>query len=277
VHLPSSDGVRLALHELGGDGTPLLICHATGFCGRAYEPLAEALAAHHRVWALDARGHGESSPPDDGDQDWLRIVDDVLVAIDAIGAPVHLVGHSMGGAVGLAAEARRPGLLRSAYLFEPIIFPRAVELPAGVEPGPNPMAEAARRRRATFPSRAEARQRYGSRPPLSALDPRALDAYVAYGFEELPDGTVALRCRPEVEADTFESAGSITVDTVRGVAPPVVIARGGEHGSPIADGSPVVAAAVRQGRVETFDDLGHFGPLEAPEAIAADVLALTHG
>jgi pimeloyl-ACP methyl ester carboxylesterase len=252
------------------------VCHATGFCGRAYEPLAAALAPHHRVWALDARGHGESSGPTDGDQDWLRIVDDVLAAIDAIGGPVHLVGHSMGGAVGLAAEARRPGVLRSAYLFEPIIFPApaVARAPAG---GPNPMAEGARRRRATFASRDEARARYGSRPPLSTLDPRALDAYVTHGFEDLPDGSVALRCRPDVEGDTFDAAGSITIETIEGVSPPVVIARGGEEASPIADGSPLVAAALPQGRVATFPALGHFGPLEDPEAVAAEVLALTHG
>lgn len=275
--LSSTDGVRLALHDLGGDGTPLLVCHATGFCGRAYEPLATALAPHHRVWALDARGHGESSGPTDGDQDWLRIVDDVLAAIDAIGGPVHLVGHSMGGAVGLAAEARRSGVLRSAFLFEPIIFPSWIEPAAGSPRPPNPMAEAARRRRATFSSREEALSRYGSRPPLSALDPRALDAYVTNGFEELPDGSVALRCRPEVEGDTFEAAGSITIETIAGVAPPVVIARGGEDGSPIADGAPAVAAALPQGRVATFPTLGHFGPLEDPDSVAAEILALTHG
>ena len=38
-HVDSTDGVVLALHDLGVDGPPLLLCHATGFHGRVWAPL----------------------------------------------------------------------------------------------------------------------------------------------------------------------------------------------------------------------------------------------
>jgi hypothetical protein len=40
----STDGVELAVHDLGGEGPVLLVSHATGFHGRCYLPLATHLA-----------------------------------------------------------------------------------------------------------------------------------------------------------------------------------------------------------------------------------------
>ena len=53
-------GTTVAVHDLGGNGEPLLICHTTGFCGWAYQPLATALVGRHHVFAVDLRGHGDS-------------------------------------------------------------------------------------------------------------------------------------------------------------------------------------------------------------------------
>ena len=69
--VPSSGGVRVAVHDLGGpdaigdhDSAVLLFAHATGFCGRVWEPVAAALTHRFRCLALDFRGHGVSELPD---------------------------------------------------------------------------------------------------------------------------------------------------------------------------------------------------------------------
>jgi pimeloyl-ACP methyl ester carboxylesterase len=68
---------------------------------------------------------------------------EVTAAANAIDdAPVHLVGHSMGGAAGLLAAATTPALFASAYLFEPIV----VDTPTLIPTEQNPMAAGARRR-----------------------------------------------------------------------------------------------------------------------------------
>lgn len=275
MHLPSTSGTSIALHDLGGAGPALLICHATGFCAGAYRPLADHLVDHHRVFALDVRGHGESTPPDDGDFDWGGMADDVAAVAAAIGeqapGPLHVVGHSMGGAAALLAEHRAPGTFVSAYVYEPIVPPA----PAPPDLAENPMSAAARRRREVFPSRAEALWRYASRPPLSLLQAASLAAYVEAGFEDLPDGTVRLRCRSEDEARTFASTGAIHTALVADVAIPTVVAVGGADPGMVADFSPALAAALPHATLEAHPRLGHFGPLQAPAEVAASILAHT--
>ncbi len=269
--VPSSDGVAVALHDLGGSGPDVLIAHATGFCAGAYRPLAASLAPNFHVWALDIRAHGRTEAPAGGDLDWRGGADDVLAVAAALGGgPILAMGHSMGGAALIAAERRRPGTLLAAHLFEPIIVPEGFD-----RPGANPMAEAARRRRPSFPSRQEALARYASRPPLGAFRADVLAAYVEHGFRDEPDGTVSLRCTPEHEAATFEATGKLRIAEVGSVTVPVVVAHGTRDPSPgPADFAPMVAAALPAGRLERFAHLGHFGPLQDPPTVADDATAL---
>ena len=270
MRIDSTDGVLLELHDLGGEGSPVLIAHATGFCGGAYTPLATQLAAHHHVWAVDFRAHGSSTGPASGDLTWRGMIDDVLAAVEAIGdGPVHGLGHSMGGACLLGAEARRPGTLRSAFLFEPIVIPPEWEK----TPGENPLAAASRRRRPSFPSRPEALARYASRPPLGLLRADALAAYVDHGFVDQPDGSVALACVPEDEARVFEAPNKPSYDDVATVGVSVVVAHGTREPFGPQAFAPKVAAALPQGQVRAYEHLGHFGPLEDPTTIATDAAA----
>jgi pimeloyl-ACP methyl ester carboxylesterase len=268
VRVPSSNDVTVAVHDLGGAGEPLLIAHATGFCGRAYEPLAAELGERFHVWALDFRSHGESTAVDD--LHWHRVTDDLDAAVAALGGPpVRAFGHSMGGACALLAEARRPGTFTSLFVYEPVVLSTD---PAGG--GPSGMIESTLRRRPTFPSRAEALQRYASRGPLDVLRADALHAYVQHGFEDLPDGSVGLRCAPRHEAAIFEGSGQITYDDVRAVDIPVVVSAGLRD----ADSAPAAStdglvAALRHARLERHRHLGHFGPLQDPGTVAASVLA----
>ena len=249
-----------------------MICHATGFCGRTYEALGEALTSGHRVFAVDLRGHGHSPTTANGDFSWRSIVDDVAVAIDAIGGPVHLFGHSMGGAVALQAEADRPGLLTSAFVYESMVVPPGIELPGAAE---NYLAVGSRRRREVFASRAEAIWRYASRPPLSVLSARSLASYVEHGFEDLEDGTVRLRCRGESEALVFEATGSVTTESLAGVRVPTVVATGDPSQSDLASITRRAAEVVPGARLLVCEGLGHFGPLEGPASVATEILAFT--
>jgi hypothetical protein len=137
----------------------------------------------------------------------------------------------------------------------------------------NSLAAGARRRRAVFPSREAALWRYASRPPLGELTAETLAAYVEHGFEDLPDGTARLRCLPENEARTFDASGQITFTTVAGADLPVLVAAGAtEYVRPPAAFGPGLTAALPQATLRVYDHLGHFGPFQAPAAIAADVL-----
>jgi len=270
LRVESTDGVTIALHDLGGSGPDLVVCHATGFHGRTYLPMARALIDHHRVWAIDFRGHGRSTPPENSDFAWRGMAADLLACIDAIGASsVAAFGHSLGGAATMLAEVTRPGVISAAYLYEPIVFPKEY-LVGRTE---NPMSGPARRRRGSFGSKAEALMRYAGRPPLSVLRADALAAYVDGGFDELEDGSVRLSCLPEHEARTFECEEKMTLDRIEGLTLPVTVGAGLVGGDPNpAVFAPMIVDVLQNGRLLEYEHLGHFGPLEAPERVAADVL-----
>jgi len=268
-------GPALAVHAWGGDGPPVLLAHPTGFHGVVWAPVASALVdAGRHVWSFDFRGHGDSDPAPGGDYDWAGFGADVGAVVDHLdlaGQPGLLgVGHSKGGAALLQAEADRPGTFERLYCFEPIVFP--TDDPPPPDPA-NPMSAAARRRRAVWPDRDAAFESYSSRPPLSVLDPEALRAYVDHGLRDRPDGTVELKCTPEHEARVYETGGRNGMYSRLGaIRCPVVVACGAPTDAINEAVAGMLAARLPRGRVEVFEGLGHFGPLQDPERFATAVL-----
>lgn len=263
--VPSTDGVTVALHDLGGDGPPLLLAHATGFHGRVWEPVAAHLPDFH-CFAPDLRGHGDSVIPPGLAFEWSGFASDILAIVEAMGwTDLGAAGHSKGGAALLLAEQRRPGTFRSLYLFEPIVFPPF----DGPVPVSNPLADGARRRRDRFDSYDAAYANFASKPPLDALHPAALRAYVDGGFAQQADGTVVLKCRPETEAEVYTMGSQHDAYVhLADVRCPVTVAAGVEIPFSPSSFAPPIVSALPHGRLERHDDLGHFGPLEDPATIA---------
>lgn len=80
-------------------------------------------------WQLlvpDRPGHGQS--PDPGRPDDAEA--DALWVAELLGNGAHLVGHSFGGLVAVAAAARRPEAVRSLTLIEPALLKVATRAPA---------------------------------------------------------------------------------------------------------------------------------------------------
>jgi pimeloyl-ACP methyl ester carboxylesterase len=266
--VPSTDDITLALHDLGGHGPTLLLCHATGFCGTLWRPVATRLPEYRSV-APDFRGHGDSPAPADHDFDWQGFADDVLAVVDALGsAGCVAAGHSKGAAALLLAEQRCPGTFAALWCFEPVVFPDAVP-----STGANPMADSARRRKPGFPSRQAARQNYASKPPFDAFAVEALEAYLDGGFVEGADGSVRLKCPPEHEARVYEMGSQHDAFAHLGeVACPVAVVRGAVAPGP-AMFADAIAHALPAGRLEVHEDLGHFGPQQDPARMAESIRA----
>jgi pimeloyl-ACP methyl ester carboxylesterase len=272
VYVPSTDGVEVAFHDLGGHGPPLLLAHATGFCGGVLAPMVAALDGSFHAWAIDIRGHGATSTPDGLDFRWTGFSDDVLAVVDALdlrSGPdgVYGFGHSSGGAAVLDAEARRPGTFRALYCYEPIVWPTP---PA---PGSRDvLIEGARRRRRRFASSDEARANFSAKRPFSGFSADALEAYLTCGFSAEADGSQRLRCRGEWEAAIYRQ-GLVHdgFSRLESVACPVVIASGDRWEAVDREVVTRQAAALPNARTETFPGLGHLGPMEDPRAVAAAV------
>ena len=269
LHLPSTDGVKLAVHDLGGDGPPLLMAHATGFCGPVLGPLAALLADRFHCWAFDERGHGDTEWPPALDWKWSGFADDVLAVVDGLGLErPYGFGHSCGGAAMLDAEARRPGTFTAIWCYEPIVWP---ELTAELAASRRPLVAGALKRRDQFASRQEAYDNFSSKPPLESFDAPALRAYVECGFRPDKEG-VRLKCPPFVEASIYRQ-GLVHDGFTRlpQVGCPVTVGWG--------ERSVAMERAVPEAQVDAlpdatlvaFADLGHFGPMEGPRAIAGAI------
>ena len=265
---PSADGVELAIHDLGGEGPPLFFVHATGFHGRCYQRIADQLGGVRRCWAPDLRGHGDSTAPQNRRFEWDAMADDLTAVLDEIGIdePVAFVGHSMGGATVIATELRRPGIIRTAWLFEPIVFP-----PFEEGRDPSNLNEIARNRRPVFDSIDAVLERYASRPPLAAFDPAVLDDYVRHGFEPHPDGVI-LKCRPEDEAATFEGISTTVFGRLGEVDAPITVVGSGDGGPP-AEHAPEIAEAIPGAVFSYWGDDTHFGPFSDPDRAVAEIRA----
>ncbi len=115
-----SAGGRLRYLEVGsGDGAPVLLLHGFGADLNSWMFTQPALADSRRVLALDLPGHGGSSR-DVGAGDGAALsqaVKGFLVALDP--GPVHLVGHSLGGALAVLLAERCPHLVRTLTLIAP--------------------------------------------------------------------------------------------------------------------------------------------------------------
>lgn len=266
MRVPSSDHVSVAVHELGGTGSPLLLSHATGFHGYCHLPIADELADRFCVWSIDHRGHGSTARPDDWQVDWTRYGDDTLAVARAIAPDGGLVafGHSMGAAALLMAADKRPDLFELIVAFEPIVFPTDAYDPTGPPPA---MADGARRRRASFPSFDAAIAHLGSKPPMAAFDADVLRLYVAHGFRPAPEG-IRLKCDPEHEARTLASSWSHdTWDRLPGIESRVVIVAGHDGDGPAAIALRVAERLPNATMVE-LPDADHFWPLVDPRSAA---------
>ena len=254
-----------------------MAAHATGFHGRVWTPIAEHLDGLHVV-APDFRGHGDTAVPGGYPFDWERFADDVLDTLGTLDwlddktRPVG-IGHSMGAAALLLAEQRRPGTFAALWLYEPITFPEAARDAMGT--GNNPLSVGARHRRPHFESFDAAIKTYGSKPPMNTFTSEALDAYVHGGFAPGPDGDVMIKCKPENEATTYETAVSCNAfEHIDEVQCPTVVLRGRLEPSGPASIAESVAAGLADGRLEAHDELSHFGPMEDPPGMARSIAAL---
>ncbi|NUS23931.1 MAG: alpha/beta hydrolase [Streptomyces sp.] len=112
VDAPVADGVAVR-------GTALLL---PGFTGSKedFNPLHEPLAARgYRTVAVDGRGQYESDGPEVDESAYAQdeLAKDVLAQAAAVGTPVHLVGHSLGGQIARAAVLLDPGPFLSLTLM----------------------------------------------------------------------------------------------------------------------------------------------------------------
>jgi pimeloyl-ACP methyl ester carboxylesterase len=113
-------GLTVACSETG-HGAPVLAVHGSAGTGRLWAPLADALGPRRRLIAPDLFGYGRSAAWEEA-RGRATDLDIVIGIARSLGEPVHLVGHSYGGALALRAALELGPDVASLALVEPVAF-----------------------------------------------------------------------------------------------------------------------------------------------------------
>lgn len=111
-----------------GHGDPAVFLHGIFSWGLDTFAGQRELADAYRVLLVDRVGFGQTARGADEAAGWPVDGDAVIELLESAG-PSHVVGHSYGAVVALLVAGRRPDLVRSLVLIEPLLFDLAVDRP----------------------------------------------------------------------------------------------------------------------------------------------------
>ena len=255
------NGVALAVEDEGGRGPAVLFSHGLLYSRRMWDAQVAALRGQFRCVVYDHRGQGESESPASGlDMDTLAV--DATALIEALGiGPVHFVGHSMGGFVGMRLAARRPELLRSLALLD---------TSAGAEPPEN----LPRYRRLEWVARW-----IGMWPvvgPVQAImhgasarkDPARRADLRTWREHLLRLDRVAM---PRAVEGVLQREPVLAL--LGQIRCPTLVLVGEEDTATVPARSREIAAAITGARLAQIPRAGHMSAIDAPEAVAAELRA----
>jgi 3-oxoadipate enol-lactonase len=259
-----------ALHvESNGDPLgPLILCvHGLSANCRSFDRFVPVLAeAGHHVVAMDLRGRGRSdiSPP--GSYGWDSHVRDLLEIAELYGADsFDVIGHSMGGFIGMTLAAQYPRRCNRLVLVDAVGAPESGALLS--------IAKSVSRLGRTYPSASAALSHMRAAGTIAPWD-AFWDSYFGWELESFDD---TVRIRTDLAAVREDSAyGSL--QNVYELWPrlrcPVLLVRASRPMAP-GGGLGVSRADAERFATEARDatvvnvDADHYSILISPPAISA--------
>ena len=231
-------------------------------------PIAARFVGTHRVLVPDLSGHGASDHRErysfDGWAEELATV--AAVALE--GAPVVLVGHSIGGLTCMALAAERPALVSAVIACDTLLVdPDATEVPPTGRPSASPT------RTPSFATAAEARARFRTIPAQTDCADYVLDHVVPHSLRADGDRWVWSFDRG-ILSQFDNSVAHLAWPWLRRITCPVGYLRS-EHGlvppEVLARLPAEVPGPVRLGEVA---GAGHHAMLDRPEELHTALIAV---
>jgi pimeloyl-ACP methyl ester carboxylesterase len=117
-HRAQVNGTELHYVSSGTEGSPILLVHGFPETWWTFHKLIPLLSGHHRVFAVDLRGFGDSAPADAEHNSAIAAADlEALITALNVG-PVHLTGQDISGPATFRVAASQPELVRSYTAIE---------------------------------------------------------------------------------------------------------------------------------------------------------------
>lgn len=236
------------------------------------------LATQWRVVAYDQRGHGQSELPATGDWSPAALGSDLRTVIDATvpaGQRCVVVGHSMGGMALLALAEADPAAARARLAGSMLISTAANELFRRSALSRNSLLLA-------MIGRPVIPWLMGSSGPVGPASDVMF--HLTRAVSQTPGGDpslvaeverMVLDCPATTRARCAETLATLDLSAGIPRVPGPMVVMVGEHDrlTPPRQ-SAVVAAARPDAELVVLPEIGHMGPLEAPEVVNARVAAL---
>jgi pimeloyl-ACP methyl ester carboxylesterase len=108
--------------RVAADAPRLMLLHSGAASHRQWKALIADLGRHWHVVAPDLIGHGETPMPAHDNPILEEEVGRLAALLERMDGPVHLVGHSYGGAVALELARRQPHRIAALAMYEPVAF-----------------------------------------------------------------------------------------------------------------------------------------------------------
>ncbi|HEY1811386.1 MAG TPA: alpha/beta fold hydrolase [Kofleriaceae bacterium] len=226
----------------------VVLLHSGGFTSRQWKKLEAELAPTHRVLAPDLTGYGARPRWPIGEP--FHFQTDVELVASLLTEPMHVVGHSYGGLIGLQLALQHPSRVRSLALYEPVAF--------GILDPPVPEQ---------FP----------------AIDPAAPDGWLE-AFVDWWNGQGAWRHLPADTQAAFRDVAWKLSEEVRSlmadrtgrryaaIDQPTLLLGGGKTTAAERRVLDALAVTLPHATLRVFPELGHMGPItHAPLVNAAIV------
>jgi 3-oxoadipate enol-lactonase len=248
-------GVQLCVERRGSGPFHVLLLHGWISSRRMWDDVVDRLDERQiSVHALDFRGCGLSDRPRHG-HDLMGYVSDARAALQSIGAPAMIAGHSMGGKIAQYLASERPAQLKKLVLVAP-----------GTAAGGS----------STPRQRVKALEAYGNRIAIERFQRAAMAAPVS---DDAMQRIVEDALLAQFEHwEGWYDRGRFTEfpDRLNRIAVPVLCIGGAKDPLiPPARMKREVAQAIRGALSITLRNAGHNLPVEAPAEIAAAITSST--
>ena len=252
-------------YQLTGAGAPVLLLHSSACRGGFWRELIEHLGDGFACYTPDLAGYGRSRCEQMRGKTLRDEAEFVAPLLWHDTERFHLVGHSFGGAVALAAALAWPDRVRSLTLYEPTAF----SLLRGGGAEDHELYETIAR----VPARMRQLRDAGS-------SDHALGHFVDFwsGLPVWDERPAAERAQFAGLADkVIEDFGllfeaSFAARDLAGMQCPALILRGDRTAPVAARVAQVLAALIGHARLETIRGAGHMAPVTDPGPIAAAIL-----
>ena len=240
------DGYRIHYARWGEHGTNLVILHSMGMDAHSMDLLGEALSTDHRILALTILAHGDSSMP----REFVPLPNHAELMRQAyvtLGfSPCVLIGHSIGGMMGMILAAEHPSEVKALVLVD-IVPP---------DPSPRPWSSPPAQ---TFRSRQEALEHLRNRYPRFA--PQYIENRLQYGFSYEVDGS--LRTKPMGDARMVSYSTDLWPYVSR-IRIPTLLIVGSESTLVTSEKQTRMKDRIPNLTTETIRGAGHMVPQEKP-------------